>query len=118
MRHAMSLPIHCAHSTEIYSIDCTGVQQDNQHAQQKSSRFNHCVRIAEEHRSMVRKQLHALLDAGFNPLSFFDKDYRKYFYLAECLSLVDLSLTVKLGVQYSLWGGSVINLGTEVHKRK
>lgn len=26
--------------------------------------------------------------------------------------------TVKLGVQYSLWGGSVINLGTERHRKK
>ena len=67
---------------------------------------------------MVRKQLHALLGAGVNPLNFFDKDYAKYFYLAECLALVDLSLMVKLGVQYSLWGGSVVNLGTEMHKRK
>eukprot|EP00879_Flechtneria_rotunda_P016873 GHRR01017662.1.p1 GENE.GHRR01017662.1~~GHRR01017662.1.p1 ORF type:complete len:127 (+),score=38.88 GHRR01017662.1:660-1040(+) len=41
----------------------------------------------------------------------------RYFYLAECLSLVDLSLTVKSGVQYSLWGGSVLNLGTEAHRR-
>lgn len=28
------------------------------------------------------------------------------------------SQTVKLGVQYSLWGGSVINLGTERHRKK
>jgi hypothetical protein len=34
----------------------------------------------------------------------------------ECLSLVDLSLMVKSGVQYSLWGGSVLNLGTETHR--
>jgi acyl-CoA oxidase len=26
--------------------------------------------------------------------------------------------TVKLGVQYSLWGGSVMNLGTERHKQE
>jgi acyl-CoA oxidase len=26
--------------------------------------------------------------------------------------------TVKLGVQYSLWGGSVVNLGTERHRKK
>lgn len=26
--------------------------------------------------------------------------------------------TVKLGVQYSLWGGSVLNLGTERHRKK
>ena len=25
---------------------------------------------------------------------------------------------VKSGVQYSLWGGSVLNLGTEAHRRK
>jgi acyl-CoA oxidase len=49
--------------------------------------------------------------------SFFDRDYRKYFYLAECLSLVDLSLMVKSGVQFSLWGGSVLNLGSESHRR-
>lgn len=72
----------------------------------------------EEHRSLVRRQLYALLEAGFNPMEYFNRDYKKYFYLAECLSLVDLSLMVKLGVQYSLWGGSVMNLGTEAHRRK
>ena len=25
--------------------------------------------------------------------------------------------TVKMGVQYSLWGGSILNLGTEKHKK-
>lgn len=25
---------------------------------------------------------------------------------------------VKMGVQYSLWGGSVMNLGTERHRQK
>lgn len=71
----------------------------------------------EEHRALVRTNLRALLEEGINPLSFFDRDYKKYFYLAECLSLVDLSLMVKSGVQYSLWGGSVLNLGTETHRR-
>eukprot|EP00878_Enallax_costatus_P017218 GHUV01018077.1.p1 GENE.GHUV01018077.1~~GHUV01018077.1.p1 ORF type:complete len:603 (+),score=125.83 GHUV01018077.1:149-1957(+) len=71
----------------------------------------------EERRALVRTQLHALLDSGINPLSFFDRDYKKYFYLAECLSLVDLSLMVKSGVQFSLWGGSVLNLGSEQHRR-
>jgi hypothetical protein len=37
---------------------------------------------AEEHRAMVRTQLRALLKEGINPLSFFDRDYKKYFYLA------------------------------------
>ncbi len=25
--------------------------------------------------------------------------------------------TVKMGVQYNLWGGSILNLGTEKHKK-
>jgi hypothetical protein len=36
----------------------------------------------------------------------------------ETLAMVDLSLMVKSGVQYSLFGGSVLNLGTEGHRRK
>lgn len=67
----------------------------------------------EEHRGLVRRQLHAILEAGFSPLEYFNKDYRKYFYLAECMAMVDLSFMVKMGVQFSLWGGSVVNLGTE-----
>lgn len=72
----------------------------------------------EEHRELVRQCLKVVLDAGYSPLSFFANDIKKYFYLAELLSLVDLSLTVKMGVQYSLWGGSVLNLGTEHHRRR
>ncbi|PSC71176.1 acyl-coenzyme A oxidase peroxisomal [Micractinium conductrix] len=71
----------------------------------------------EEHRELVRRCLHVILDAGYSPLSFLTKDQAKYFYLSELLALVDLSLTIKLGVQYSLWGGSVVNLGTERHRR-
>lgn len=66
----------------------------------------------------MRQCLKTLLSAGYSPLSFFSKEFKKYFYLAELLSLVDLSLTVKMGVQYSLWGGSVLNLGTERHRKK
>lgn len=70
-----------------------------------------------EHRELVRSCLKLLLQEGYSPLSYFTRDFKKYFYLAELLSLVDLSLTVKMGVQYSLWGGSIINLGTERHRR-
>eukprot|EP00197_Chlamydomonas_leiostraca_P012961 CAMPEP_0202866722 /NCGR_PEP_ID=MMETSP1391-20130828/8326_1 /ASSEMBLY_ACC=CAM_ASM_000867 /TAXON_ID=1034604 /ORGANISM="Chlamydomonas leiostraca, Strain SAG 11-49" /LENGTH=696 /DNA_ID=CAMNT_0049546701 /DNA_START=100 /DNA_END=2190 /DNA_ORIENTATION=- len=71
----------------------------------------------EEHRALVRRQLRALLAAGFNPLEYFARDLKAYFYFAECLAMVDASLMVKSGVQYSLWGGSVLNLGTERHRR-
>lgn len=72
----------------------------------------------EAHREMVRRQLRLLLDSGITPLEYFSNDVKKYFNVGEALALVDLSLTVKCGVQYSLWGGSVINLGTESHRAK
>jgi acyl-CoA oxidase len=72
----------------------------------------------EEHRELCRKHLRLVLEAGYNPMKFFANDYKKYFYLAELYSLIDLSSMVKMGVQYSLWGGSVVNLGTERHREK
>jgi hypothetical protein len=39
-------------------------------------------------------------------------------WLLDELAVFTLPQTVKLGVQYSLWGGSVLNLGTERHRRK
>ncbi len=43
---------------------------------------------------------------------------QSYFFTAECFAQIDLSFMVKTGVQYSLWGGSVLNLGTEGHRRR
>lgn len=40
----------------------------------------------------MRRCLRTMLAAGYSPLSFFSRDISKYFYLAELLSLVDLSL--------------------------
>ena len=47
---------------------------------------------AEEHRDLVRKCLLKTLEAGHSPLRYFLHDLKKYFYLAEVMSLVDLSL--------------------------
>lgn len=71
-----------------------------------------------EHRELCRQHLRLVISAGYNPMKYFDNDYKKYFYLAELYSLIDLSSMVKMGVQYSLWGGSVVNLGTEKHRAK
>lgn len=37
--------------------------------------------------------------------------------MTMCHALIVLQ-TVKMGVQYSLWGGSVMNLGTERHRQQ
>jgi hypothetical protein len=70
----------------------------------------------EEHRDLVRCILRAVVDAGFRPLSLYDSDLSTYFYLGELLALVDLSATIKTGVQYSLWGASLLNLGSASHR--
>jgi hypothetical protein len=39
--------------------------------------YSSCPVRAEEHRALVRTNLRALLEEGINPLSFFDRDYKK-----------------------------------------
>jgi acyl-CoA oxidase len=41
-----------------------------------------------------------------------------YFAIMETLSYHDLSLVIKFGVQFGLWGSSVLSLGTEKHYTK
>ena len=72
----------------------------------------------EEHRALVRSILKTILEAGYHPARLYETDLVTYFFLGELLALVDLSTTVKTGVQYSLWGGSVLSLGTEKHRER
>ncbi|CAO2144704.1 unnamed protein product [Urochloa humidicola] len=70
-----------------------------------------------EHRELCFRQLRALVrDAGVRPLTLMANDPAEYFAVMEAVGGADISLGVKLGVQYSLWGGSVINLGTKKHR--
>lgn len=73
----------------------------------------------DEHRDLAMRQLQAIVkEIGLRPLTLLSEDPAKYFALTEAVGHVDLSLAIKLGVQYSLWGGSVINLGTQKHRDK
>ena len=45
-------------------------------------------------------------------------DMLNYSGVFEMLAYHDISLAIKFGVQFGLWGGSVDNLGTEYHHRK
>lgn len=45
-------------------------------------------------------------------------DMEAYFAIMETLSYQDLSLVIKFGVQFGLWGMSVLFLGTEKHHKK
>ncbi|KAJ6305457.1 hypothetical protein OIU78_020905 [Salix suchowensis] len=73
----------------------------------------------DEHRELCWRQMYGLIkEAGIRPLKYVIEDPGKYFAIVEAAGAVDISLGIKLGVQYSLWGGSVINLGTKKHKDK
>jgi len=60
---------------------------------------------AEQHRELVRQCLRTLLASGYSPLAYFTKDFHKYFYLAELLSLVDLSLVRPITFEHTPGAG-------------
>ncbi|CAN8264288.1 unnamed protein product [Cochlearia groenlandica] len=73
----------------------------------------------EEHRELCMKQLYALVrETGVRPFRYVADDPSKYFAIMEAVGSVDMSFGIKMGVQFSLWGGSVINLGTKKHRDK
>ncbi|XP_061344399.1 acyl-coenzyme A oxidase 2, peroxisomal [Gastrolobium bilobum] len=73
----------------------------------------------DDHRELCMNQLLGLVrEAGIRPLRYILHDPSKYFAILEAVGSVDMSLGIKMGVQYSLWGGSVLNLGTQKHKDK
>ncbi|GAB4847302.1 Acyl-coenzyme A oxidase 2, peroxisomal [Ancistrocladus abbreviatus] len=73
----------------------------------------------DQHRELCLKQLTGLVrEAGIHPFEYVIDDPAKYFAILEAVGSVDISLGIKMGVQYSLWGGSVINLGTKKHKER
>ncbi|CAA6664421.1 unnamed protein product [Spirodela intermedia] len=70
-----------------------------------------------EHRELCMRQLRALVqEANIRPFRLMLEDPGKYFAVTRAIGSVDMSLGIKMGVQYSLWGGSVINLGTQKHR--
>ncbi|KAE8718540.1 Acyl-coenzyme A oxidase 2, peroxisomal [Hibiscus syriacus] len=73
----------------------------------------------DEHRELCMRQLVALVRiAKIRPFRYVVDDPAKYFAITEAVGSVDVSLGIKLGVQFSLWGGSVLNLGTKKHRDK
>ncbi|XP_021752742.1 acyl-coenzyme A oxidase 2, peroxisomal-like [Chenopodium quinoa] len=75
--------------------------------------------LKDDHRELCLKQLVGLVrEAGIRPFRFVVDEPSKYFAMIEAVGGIDMSLGIIMGVQYSLWGGSVLNLGTKKHKDK
>jgi acyl-CoA oxidase len=75
------------------------------------------------YRKQVLQWCKFLADQGFGAMAY-PKEYggggdmQAYFTIMETLSYHDLSLVIKFGVQFGLWGMSVYFLGTEKHHTK
>ncbi|KAE8696238.1 Acyl-coenzyme A oxidase 2, peroxisomal [Hibiscus syriacus] len=89
-------------------------------ANKLEARFANPVGIPmKEHRELCMRQLVALVrEAKIKPFRYVVDDPAKYFAITEAVGSIDVSLGIKLGVQFSLWGGSVLNLGTKKHRDK
>lgn len=76
-----------------------------------------------EYREQILKWAKILAEHGIGSLAYPEEfggsnDLKAYFAAMEALSCHDLSLVVKFGVQFGLWGMSVFLLGTEKHHKK
>lgn len=76
-----------------------------------------------EYREQVLRWCKHLAVQGFGAVAYPEAyggegDMKKYFAIMEGLSYHDLSMVIKFGVQFGLWGMSVYFLGTEKHHRK
>jgi acyl-CoA oxidase len=86
--------------------------------------FNHPnLRNKEDYRSKTLEWCHLLAEQGVGILAYPEAqggkgDMGKYIAIFEMLGYHDLSLTIKFGVQFGLFGGSVLWLGTKKHHEK
>ena len=77
----------------------------------------------QANREKVLEWSKLLAKQGFGALSYPEEyggknDMEAYFTVMETLSYHDLSLVIKFGVQFGLWGMSVYLLGTQKHHKK
>lgn len=55
----------------------------------------------DEHRELAYKQMKALvLEGGINPMKFLMEDPARYFVVTEAIGYIDVSLGIKVGVQF------------------
>ncbi len=78
------------------------------------------LRIKEDQRDQVMRWCRELAQDGIGSLSYpeaygGEDSMAEYAAAFETIAYHDLSLTIKFGVQFGLWGGAVYNLGTKRH---
>lgn len=81
------------------------------------------LRDKDEHRLKILAMTKELAKQGYGGLAYpkaygGSGDMGEYMAIFETLAYHDLSLTIKFGVQFGLFGGAIYNLGTDKHHRK
>jgi acyl-CoA oxidase len=81
------------------------------------------LRIKEDYRNQVLDWCKELGQEGIGAMAFPEEyggmnDMGAYAAAFETISYHDLSMTIKFGVQFGLWGGAIANLGTKPHHDK
>lgn len=75
------------------------------------------IPLAEE-RDLSLQRLQRICDAGFISVLDFRSNPHRIFAAHELASIIDPAMTVKMTVQFNLFGGTVLKLGTERHHSK
>eukprot|EP00095_Tigriopus_kingsejongensis_P008197 maker-scaffold895_size84271-snap-gene-0.25 protein:Tk08197 transcript:maker-scaffold895_size84271-snap-gene-0.25-mRNA-1 annotation:"hypothetical protein LOTGIDRAFT_127454" len=78
-------------------------------------RYN--IPLAEE-RELALKRLQRICDNDFISVMDFQNNPLKIFAAHELASVIDPAMTVKMTVQFNLFGGTVLKLGTERHHKR
>ena len=71
-----------------------------------------------EERELAYRRLKALCEAGFISVRDFKENPMRIFAAHEVAGLCDGSMATKMTVQFNLFGGTVLKLGTEKHHGK
>jgi len=69
----------------------------------------------DEEREIALQRLKAICDAGFISVLNFEDNPWKIFATHELVSTIDPAMATKMTVQFNLFGGTVLKLGTERH---
>jgi acyl-CoA oxidase len=121
-----------AHTEKTFSVDTMARILDGENAaiiqkvktiiSDKAFAYREMDTLAE-YRGQVLAWCKLLADQGYGAMAY-PKEYGgsgdmgAYFAIMETLSYHELSMVIKFGVQFGLWGMSVYFLGTEKHHKK
>ena len=119
-------------ATPSFDVDALEQRLDGEHRELRQ-RLRHLLsepefrpplgQSKEAARQWVLERCRRLADEGIGSLSFPEADggagdIGQFIAAFETLALGDLSLLIKFGVQFGLFGGSILNLGTAPQRRQ